>query len=221
MTAPATPASGKTGKRLTAILCGVALIWLVGIVFGGRKLLNYESAPSEIAAAPKSWPAASRIPRSPGMPIVVVMAHPKCPCTRATIGELALLMTRLQSRVTAAVVFIRPEGTPAGWEQTDLWRSAARIPGVTVLADPDNREADLFGAQASGQTFLYDAQGQLQFTGGITAARGHSGDNSGRSSIVALVTKQGEAQTQTSVFGCSLHNPELAKTLEDRHGSQP
>lgn len=220
MATSSSSATSQFGRRLPWILSCVALLWIAGIALAGRKLLNYESTESAIADAPKTWPAASKIPRATGKPTVVVMAHPKCPCTRATIGELALLMTRLRSQVTAVVIFVRPEGTPAGWEQTDLWHSAAQIPGVTVLADPDNREANLFGAQASGQTFLYDAHGQLQFNGGITAARGHSGDNAGRSSIVALVTGQGAALRQTSVFGCSLQTPETAIREEETHGNQ-
>jgi hypothetical protein len=50
----------------------------------------------------------------------------------------------------------------------------------------------------------------LQFSGGITASRGHSGDNLGRSAVVALVTTGESATNHTSVYGCSLHNPERA-----------
>jgi hypothetical protein len=135
------------------------------------------------------------------------MAHPHCPCTRATIGELALLMTRLRNRATATVVFVRPDGVPKKWEETDLWYDAQQIPGVSVVNDPGGKEAALFGAEASGQTVLYDANGELQFSGGVTASRGHSGDNAGRSAIVELVTSGRAEQRQTPVYGCYLHNP--------------
>jgi hypothetical protein len=108
------------------------------------------------------------------------------------------------------VVFVRPPGVPEDWEKTDLWRSAARIPGVTVMGDTDGLEAARFGAQASGQTLFYNASGDLQFSGGITASRGHSGDNLGRSSLVALVTTGESTTNHTSVYGCSLQNPERA-----------
>jgi hypothetical protein len=189
-------------------ILGVAvLLWGAGISLGAAKLLRYENAPGELANAPVMWPGASNLQRTPGLPTIVVMGHPYCPCTRATIGELALLMTRLHGKATAVVSFIHPDGTPEHWEETDLWRSAAAIPGVTVVSDQSDREADLFHAQASGQTFLYDTDGRLRFNGGITAARGHAGDNIGRSSIVSLVTGEGEAQTSTSVYGCELHTP--------------
>jgi hypothetical protein len=188
--------------------CGVA--WLAIVALGQRAMLNYDFEPATSATAPAKWPANSKIPRSAGLPSIVVMAHPRCPCTRATIEELALLMTRLHGQTNAAVVFVRPPGVSEGWVKTDLWRSAVRIPGVTVTSDVDGLEAALFGTQASGQTLLYSVNGDLQFNGGITASRGHSGDNLGRSSIVALVTTGKSITSHTSVYGCSLHNPERA-----------
>ena len=46
--------------------------------------------------------------------------------------ELAKLMSQCGARLRTIVLMIHPEGTPDGWEQTDLWRQAAGIPGVTV-----------------------------------------------------------------------------------------
>jgi len=79
-----------------------------------------------------------------------------------------------------------------------------------VLSDVSGTEARLFGAQASGQTMLYDAAGNLQFSGGITASRGHAGDSPGRSAILSIVNTGNSDWTHTSVYGCSLHNPERA-----------
>src|SRR6202000_2913293 len=105
------------------------------------------------ATAPIMWRAASEMPRTTGFPTVVVVGHPYCPCTRATIGELALLMTRLHGKATAVVSFIHPDGTPEHWEETDLWRSAAAIPGVTVVSDQSDREADLFTPKPRAKHF--------------------------------------------------------------------
>ena len=136
-----------------------------------------------------------------------MMAHPKCPCTRATVGELALLMAHTQGRVTAHVLLIKPRGAPDNWEKTDLWYSAARIPGVHVLTDTDGIEAGRFHATTSSQTMLYDKDARLLFSGGITASRGHSGDNTGRSAIVLLLMQGESEQTETLVFGCPLFDP--------------
>ena len=198
-------------KRIgTLVIAAFGLLWLAIVGLGQRAMLNYDYIAARPSAPPAKWPANSKIPRIPGLPSIVLVAHPHCPCTRATIEELALLMTRVHGQASAAVVFVRPPGAPEDWEKTDLWRSAARIPGVTVVGDTDGREAARFGAQASGQTLLYSASGDLQFSGGITASRGHSGDNLGRSSLVPLVTTGESTTNHTSVYGCSLQNPERA-----------
>jgi hypothetical protein len=166
--------------RRTSLWLGVVgVVWIIGLGIGLRASLNYENGPAAAGQPPPEWPSQSGIHRRAGLPTIVVMAHPHCPCTRATVGELAVLMARVQKRVTAVVVFVIPNGVPEKWEQTELRRQAAMIPGVTVVDDPGGKEAASFGALASGQTMLYDAAGKLQFNGGITASRGHSGDNAG------------------------------------------
>ena len=84
------------------------------------------------------------------------------------------------------------------------------------MMDGDGREARLFQAVTSGQTILYDSHGRLLFSGGITASRGHSGDNAGRSAIVSLVNAEVPDRTETLVFGCPLFTPDSeCRVLED------
>src|SRR5437867_11001896 len=139
-------------RRLRNVLLGATgAVWVIGLGVGLKVTLNYETAPAAAGLAPTMWPSKSSIRRVSGLPTIVVMAHPHCPCTRATIGELALLMARVQNRVSVDVVFVRPQGEPEKWEETDLWRDAQQIPGVRVIKDPDGVEAARFGAAASGQ----------------------------------------------------------------------
>ena len=192
----------------------IGVVWLVAVAGGMRALWSYETTSGAASDPPANWPTQSRIPHTAGLPTILVMGHPKCPCTRATISELAVIMTRLHNRATAVVLFVRPPGTPDGWDDTDLRRSAAEIPGVAVMSDLDEVEADRFNAEVSGQTMLYDAGGKLLFSGGITTSRGHAGDNAGRSSIVSFVTNGTAELNRTPVFGCALRTPRLSKTGE-------
>lgn len=201
------PPTAKRFARSKWVLVVVGVVWMLALTVGMQAMLNYEDGPAEPGEPPVEWPKDSTISRLPGMPTVVVFAHPKCPCTDATIGELSILMTRLQGKATAKVFFVRPANFPDAWEKTELWHSAETIPGVSVFSDVGGVEARRFGAQASGQTILYDASGRMRFSGGITASRGHSGDNAGRSAIVSLVTTGTAGAERTSVFGCSLHDP--------------
>ena len=186
------------------LLIAASVVWAL-VVCGGLTLLwGYENGPGRPAAAPQRWPAGSRITPAADRPTLVMLAHPHCPCTRASVGELARLMARAKGRVSAHVLFLKPADLPDGWEKTDLWRSAAAIPGVEVLADGGGEEARRFGAATSSQVLLYDAGGRLLFSGGITASRGHSGDNAGRAAVESLLTEGAADKTGTFVFGCPL-----------------
>ena len=116
-------------------------------------------------------------------------------------------MARCQGKLEAYVLFTKPAGLSADWEKTDLWRTAAAIPGVTVISDENSAEAKRFGAETSGQTLLFDGTGKLVFSGGLTAARGHFGDNAGVDAIVSLLGGETAMRSTTSVFGCTLCDP--------------
>jgi hypothetical protein len=194
----------KSKPRLILVVAGI--LWLSVVGFGLHKIWRYENDPGISLSAPAQWPADSQISPAHSQATLVMFAHPQCPCTRASVGELALLMANCQGRLTAYVLFFKPKDFPADWEKTDLWHSAAAIPGVSVLQDEDGLEARRFHGATSGHTLLYDAEGQLLFSGGITASRGHSGDNVGRSAIISLLTEGKAEQKETFTFGCSLYD---------------
>ena len=190
----------KAKITLTALL---GATWVAATVFGAHALLKYENAPGKVGHISSAWPANSAIQQAPDRPTLVMLAHPQCPCTRASMDELAQVMARVQEKVRAYVLFYTPRDAGPEWQNTDTRRSAAQIPGVIVLSDIDGAEAERFGAETSGHTFLFDQNGQLLFNGGITASRGHSGDNVGESSIASLIDKHASSRAQTFVFGCS------------------
>ena len=191
-------------KKSKLILITTSTAWLLMIGAGLGFLWNYESTPGMAAAAPAQWPTDSRLQRASDRATLVMLAHPHCPCTRASIGELARVMTQAQGLVTAYVLFVKPANFSEDWEKTDLWASATAIPGVSVVEDDEGVEASRFHAATSGQTMLYDKEGKLLFSGGITSARGHAGDNAGRTAIVSLLTMDETKQSATPVFGCPL-----------------
>jgi hypothetical protein len=125
-------------------------------------------------------------------------------------------MTFCRGRVQAYAVFVKPT-TAAGdaqWDHGDLWTSAVQIPGVIAVCDVDGKESQRFQAATSGLAILYDRGGQILFRGGITASRGHSGDNLGRSAIVDLLTQGSALVDHTEVYGC-----ELGTTNTDQESS--
>ncbi len=191
-------------KKTRTFLIASGALWVLMICTGIGILRSYDSTPGVASAALEQWPADSPLRHAEDRATLVMLAHPHCPCTRASLGELARLMAQAQGRVKAYVLFVKPSEFPDGWEQTDLLATASAIPGVTVVRDDEGVEAGRFRAATSGQTMLYDARGGLLFSGGITRARGHEGDNAGRSAIVALLNTGEAGQTGTPVFGCPL-----------------
>ena len=181
----------------------IAVGWVAAIALGLRGLLSYENAPGTVAAVPQTWPG-SQIPLARDRMTLVMLAHPHCPCTRASVGELAEVMARIHGSAVAYVLFSKPADSGADWDNTGLRRSAAAIPGVVALSDPDGAEARRFGAETSGHTLLFAADGRLVFSGGITQSRGHAGDNAGASAIVAGAHNRTPPRAETFVFGCSL-----------------
>lgn len=182
----------------------VTAVWLACAVAGLYVLWTYDNAPGVAATASPQWPSATRLARASDGPTLVFIAHPQCTCTRASLGELAEALARTATKPKTYVVFIKPSSMPEGWEKSDLWETASRLPNATLVRDEDGREAEIFGAATSGQTFVYDDHGALQFSGGITASRAHAGDNAGRSSVVALLNHLQPNRASTNVYGCSL-----------------
>jgi len=182
----------------------VAVVWLCLAAVGLAVLWQYDNAPGEAANAPASWPSHSHLTPAADTPTLVMLAHPQCTCSRASLGELEELLARSDVHPKTYVVFLKPATFGEGWEQTDLWRTAKRLRDVSVVRDDDGVEARAFGAATSGQTLLYDQNGHLQFSGGITGSRAHEGDNAGRQSLLALLNGGGSARTGTDVYGCPL-----------------
>jgi hypothetical protein len=183
------------------------VLWLGLVATGLAMVAAYDNRPGVSAEAPHSWPEASRLDRTDDRPTLVMVVHPRCDCSRASVAELAELMARATVRPRAYVAILKPRGLAEDWDVTGIRHAAMRIPGVKVIRDEGGGEARSFGAQTSGQTLLYDARGNLLFSGGITAARGHAGESVGRTAILSLLNHEPASARTSSVFGCSLSSP--------------
>lgn len=130
--------------------------------------------------------------------------HPRCPCTQASLEEFARLLARCKGLANVYAVFVRPPGVPNGWEKAGNWRTAAAIPEVYMVVDENGAEARRFGATTSGHVQLFDADGILKFSGGITGARSHAGDNAGADTVQSWLRRGIADHHETFVFGCPL-----------------
>ena len=189
---------------VTSVLIAAALLWTVTVGAMYRAIRRFESTPGRAADALSSWPAESRIPRAPGEWRLVMLIHPHCSCSRASITELQRIIEKSPSSLQTYVVVYRPSEFPAGWEKTDVFVAASHLPRTHIVLDQDGHEASLFHGFTSGQTYLYDGGGKLRFAGGITLLRGHAGFNSGSAEVMTIARTQ-NGNGAHPVFGCAIN----------------
>jgi hypothetical protein len=169
--------------------------WALLVAAGLHWLAQYKTTPGAQQEAPRLWPAASKLAPAPGRNSLLLFLHPQCPCSRATLEELA----QLHGDPAISIVF-----SDSAALEGSTWDAAKSIRGATLFADKDGAEAKLFGAHTSGQVVVYDAAGRLQFAGGITASRGHIGDNIGRQAVQDVLAGRPARWDTHAVFGCAL-----------------
>jgi len=189
-------------RRLLPIV--ITAFWAVAVIAGLGLLAVHGSTPGRAGHPPGAWPRSSVVKPATGCVNLVMAVHPRCPCTRASVAELARLMARSEGRVQAHVLFLAPQSKEEGWERSGLWASASEIPGVRAIADVGGAEAARFGLETSGHVLLYDANGELRFSGGITDGRGHEGDNAGLDAAIDVLSGRAGATASYPVFGCRM-----------------
>jgi hypothetical protein len=210
--------SPNLSPRIRMTLVVLSALWIAALAYGVTVIRTYESTPGATGLTPTRWPLDSGIKPDPHRASLVMLVHPQCSCTRASLDELNSIMNQSKGRVSAWVLFIKPIGFQDGWERTATWTQALNIPGVTVLVDAKGAEATRFGALTSGDIVLYDRSGQLMFSGGITSERGHAGDNLGRQSILALLGNNVVKRREHEVYGCPLSEETVAASNNPRVG---
>jgi hypothetical protein len=174
-------------------------------------LWRYQLTPgAPPAATPRLLPADAARPPHPGRPILIMIAHPQCSCTRASLNELRRLIARFETLANPPVLYLSiivPEGSEASWTDGPVLSNAASIRGLNVVLDAGGRFGRRLGATTSGHVLLYGPDDNLLFSGGITAARAHEGDAGGQEAIVAALNGKTPAINDAPVFGCALQSP--------------
>lgn len=192
--------TARPGVALALIL-GWALLGMGGLV----GLVDRGARPGAPAAAAATWPEGAGLDRHEDLPTLLLFAHPRCPCTQASLRMLERLAAQVAGRADLRLV----AATDPAWDLDGL--RAEQVPGLTVVADPGGRMASAFGARTSGQVMLFSADGLLLFAGGITPARGHEGPSLGSETIRALLLGEPVQALTAPVHGCQLScDPEEA-----------
>jgi hypothetical protein len=189
--------------RRSHLLTAATAAWLAATVAGMAWLVAYAQTPGSTGAAPATWPGGSALPRQAGKPTLVLALHPACTCSQATLEQLDRLMTSRPGTLDVVVLLASYDALPA--EADVIGPALARRPELRRIDDRGGAVALRFGALTSGHALLYDADGRLRFSGGLTRARGEAGDSVPLTYLRAWVAGTRPAGAATfSVFGCAL-----------------
>lgn len=174
-----------------ALAGGLILAWVGAFAAGTHAFMRWESTPGASAAsAPSAKPAAAWR--------LTMVAHPQCPCTKASLAVLERIVR--EGGLQATVLFV-------GREDSETVRAARRIPGVTVERESAPDSTRDHGARTSGQAFLFDPTGRIRFSGGLTAGRGAATPSSGAAAIRSILLGS-DTHAEAPVFGCALFDAE-------------
>jgi hypothetical protein len=193
----------KRRVLITASLVVAGLIWAATVGALYQAVRRFETTPGRGAAVRTMWPVRSRIVPDRNHWTLVMLIHPHCSCTRASLQELERIIEMSGPSLQTYVLVYRPADFNAGWEKTETFEAAKHLQRARVIVDPDGREAKLFGGFTSGQAFLYDREGAMRFSGGVTSLRGHAGVNRGSMDVVDIVHARARQGTHP-VFGCAI-----------------
>lgn len=184
-------------------------LWGLACAAGSAALGWYGLQAGPPAAGIVGRPAVLGVPDdTTSAPELVVVAHPRCPCTRASLRELQRLLVQAPEDLAVRVLLFVPDGSDAdharSFSEGAVADLAQRLPGARLQHDPGGRLAAALGATTSGHCVLFDADGTTLFAGGVTAMRGHEGPSAGSAALRAAFRGDQAAPTATPTFGCSL-----------------
>ena len=189
------------------LFTSLAVTWAGLIFLGAWAMTRYESTPGPARPAPAVWPRETSLVLKRDAATMLVFLHPRCSCSEATLTELERLLIWGHGRVRALAIFVMPEKPGEAWTDSSILRHASAIPNLEIIRDPGGLEAHHFGALTSGFTEVFASSGALQFAGGITPARGQTGDSKGAQAIRDAISQGTRAGRKSRVFGCLLENP--------------
>lgn len=185
----------------------LAAAWFTALLLGSVALGAYSHTPGPRGTAPSVWPA-DDLGAHPGRAVLVLFAHPGCPCTAASFEAAETLAREADGALDVVVYFTHPPGEDHDWRSFDLYREVRASRLAEARPDPGGHIARASGAETSGHALLFLASGALAYDGGLTPSRGHIGAFRGTAAIREALVHPPETTVRTAVFGCALQDPQ-------------
>ncbi len=193
------------------------LIWLSGTASGFFLLGAYHVRPGQPGKPLVRWPEGCPVRLDPDRPTLLIFLHPRCPCSRASVAELASIAASYRGRFAAHAILYRPEGPSEDWDQAEAAATdEASIPGLRRWTDRSGRWATDSGSRRLGRVLadprpwmerlLREAASPLRAAigGGISASKPWSNASSER-----------DVEPRVKlIFGCPILDPASTSRAE-------
>ena len=151
--------------------------WIApAIIFGGLAILaigetrwlSWESTAGEENTTVVQWPAESAIARSEASRTVLIFIHPYCEHIKMSLNILEQVAANLPESASWLIVASRPPGSD--------WKPETTLP---IYFDEGGVETKRFGVTTPGHLLLFDGEGSVLYSGGVTDFRSGSEENDG------------------------------------------
>lgn len=187
----AQPDRSRSRSLVLAAACLSTAIGCAGLLI----LTAHAAIPGNSGTGQPWWPSGTPLGEMHGKPKLVIAIHPECPCTRASLRQLASVLATGRDRCDA-IALVR----------SDAANDLSPIPGLRIVPDPGGRLAAKLGQFTSGDVVFYGTDGKRLFHGGITDSRGHEGRCSGSQALSQLLIGEACTTTTAPVFGCVIQD---------------
>jgi hypothetical protein len=193
-------ALGKRTRWALRLLAGTALVaaWIAALAYGSHVMMTYDTTAGRSA---KRAPAVSSSKVRAWTCVMVV--HPDCPCTRASLSALREIVARYNERVEFRIVMVSE--TPR--LDSPNFEAACKIPEAAVSWITPQRADELYDSYTSGQAFILDRNGDVAFSGGITPGRGTDKPEFALQLFESVLAGK-PVRKSSPVYGCELQTEE-------------
>lgn len=174
---------------------GLGTLWALGVGGSMAVAMRYEATPGRAGKAAPS--------RSSGREVVMVV-HPDCPCTGASVRALQRLLTEASVPVKANLLIVAygPASHAAAQE-----KYARAVPAAKAEWISAEQAKAKYGAYTSGHVIAY-VDGKPVFRGGLTSGRGVESTSESQLRLKDFLAGK-PVDAASPVFGCALNGEKL------------
>ena len=202
-------------EKQDKVMLMLTALWALAIAIGFFSMVDYQNSAAVVYQNPSE--ISERFNGADNCNVLIMALHPHCSCSRASLSELHKLQSNVGDAVRVYVLVYVPDGQDKGWAEGISLAQLSRM-NTEVIYDPGGKICLETGLNTSGETLLYNAQGSLLFSGGVTASRGHAGSNYGIEFLHDAISRKQVERTETPVFGCAIRSIDIEKEYAVERG---